>query len=123
PDFPSLVVADTEIEQPGLAVADRFERLFDNGALDATARHRADHRAGIVDRELGADRTRRGTPRRDDGGQRHARPRLTPTRCLFQNFCRIAHAALSWFARHGVAAVPRRVVAALSTSINVSRLS
>src|SRR5207248_2877474 len=77
-DFPGLVVGDAEIEQPRLAVTDRFERLLDNRTLYAAARYRADHGARIVDRELGSNRPRRGTPRCDDSGQRHARPRLAP---------------------------------------------
>ena len=80
----------------------------DDRALDAAARYRADHGAGIVDRELGADRPRRGAPGADHRRQRHARARLAPAPRLFEDFGCIAHAALSWFVRHAAAAVPRR---------------
>src|SRR5262249_27090105 len=121
PDFPGLVVADPEIEEPRLAVSDHFERLIDHRTFDAAARDRADHRAFVVNRELGADRARRGTPGGDDRRQCHARSRLAPPRRLLKDFRGIAHAALSSFCRHAKAAMPRRVSGALSTSIKVSR--
>ena len=77
----------------------------------------------VVDCELGADRARRGTPGGDDGRQRHPRSRLAPSSRLFEDFRRIAHAALSSFSCLAEAAVPRRAIGALSTSIKVSRLS
>src|SRR5580700_10055193 len=47
-DVPGLLVGDAEIEQPRLAVLDRGQRLLDDRALDAAARHRAHHGAAVI---------------------------------------------------------------------------
>src|SRR6516165_10202227 len=67
-DIPGLLVGDTEIEQPRLAVLDGVERFLDHGAFDAAARYRAHHGAAVVDAELAANRTGRRTPSGDHGG-------------------------------------------------------
>src|SRR5882724_11879323 len=64
PDLPGLFVGDAEIEQARLAVGNGLLRLLDDGALDAAARHRADHGAVAVDGEMAADRSGRRAPGR-----------------------------------------------------------
>src|SRR5947199_10336997 len=66
PDLPGLLVADPEIEEARLAVADRFQRLGHDRAFDAAARDRADKGAIAIDRELGAERPGRRAPGPDD---------------------------------------------------------
>ena len=58
PDLPGLLVADPEIEEARLAVLDRRLCFLDDDTLDTAARDRADKRAVIGDRELGARRAR-----------------------------------------------------------------
>ena len=59
----------------GVAIDRRIALLVERErevVFDATARHRTDHHAVAADRRQRADRTRRGTPGPDDGGEHHA---------------------------------------------------
>src|SRR5262249_23638670 len=71
-DVPRLLVGDAEVEQPGLAVLDRVQRLLHHRALDTATGHRTHHGTGVVDTELAANRSRRGTPGGDDRGDGYA---------------------------------------------------
>src|SRR6516164_9211782 len=91
PYVPSLLVSDAEIEEARLAIGDRGKRLLDDRALDAAARDGADEVAGIVDRELRADRAGRGAPGGDDGRKRHALAGALPRLGLLQDLGAVIH--------------------------------
>src|SRR5262245_31338544 len=78
PNLPGGLVGDAEFQRLGLAALDHIERLGDDRALDATARHRAEEVAVLIDDEIRADRTRRRAPGLDHGRERDAAPRLAP---------------------------------------------
>src|SRR3954468_13842749 len=111
-DGPGLIVADAELEQPGLAVLDRGERFLDHGPFDAAARYRADKGAGAVDRELAADRPGARAPGLDHGGERHLAPGAHPIagdaqHILDRCHC-ITHAAAPESAHVSAGLSPRR---------------
>src|SRR5665647_1283886 len=60
-DLPGGLVGDAEFEHFRLAAFDHVDGLGHHRALDATARHRAEEIAFIVDHQIGADRPRRRT--------------------------------------------------------------
>src|SRR6185369_11713664 len=91
PDLPGLLVGDAEIEEARLAVGDGIERLAHHRALNATARHRADEVAGIVDGKLRADRAGRGAPGRYHRRQREALAGALPGIGLLQDFGAVFH--------------------------------
>src|SRR6478735_2486167 len=78
PDPPGRLIRDAELQHFRLAAADHVDRLADDRALDAAARHRAFKVPLRVDDEMAADRTRRRPPRLDDGGERHAASLAAP---------------------------------------------
>src|SRR5580704_15487522 len=126
-DFPGLFITDSEIEKPRLAVVDCGLRLFDDRALDAAARYRADELAGLADRELGPRRARRRAPSLDHGRQRNALAGAAPRRRLFEDFRVIAHLLLLQAARAPIrksaAALNRGDDGELNTVTKFSRLS
>src|SRR5262249_48025968 len=77
-DLPGGLVGDAEFERLGLAALDHIERLGDDRALDAAARHRAEEIALAVDDEVRADRPRRRAPGLDHGGKRDAAALFAP---------------------------------------------
>src|SRR5262245_5051676 len=77
-DLPGGLVGDAEFERLGLAALDHVERLGDDRALDAAARHRAEEIALALDAEVRADRPRRRAPGLDHGGKRDAAALFAP---------------------------------------------
>src|SRR5690606_9559276 len=94
-DLPGLLVGHAVVEQLGRGAGHDLERLLDHGALDAAARDRADHLAGIVDAELAADRSRRRSPGADHGRHRDPVTGVLPRSQLLQDLVVFVHRARS----------------------------
>src|SRR5260370_38421166 len=86
PDVPRGLVADAELRHLRLAALAHVERLGDDRALDAAARHRAEKIPLLVDDEIGADRPRRRAPGLHDGRQRDPTPAAAPFLGGLQDF-------------------------------------
>src|SRR5215813_12020632 len=77
-DLPGGLVGDAKFQHFRFAAFDHVERLGDDRAFDAAARHRAEEIAFAVDDQIRADRTRRRTPGLNDRGERHFAAVLAP---------------------------------------------
>ena len=84
-DFPGLLVADTELQQAWLTVADGRQRFLDHRAFDAATGDRAGEFTGFIDGQMAADGAGRRAPGGDDGGQGDALVGVPPPLTLLKD--------------------------------------
>src|SRR3712207_3429384 len=72
PGLPGGLVRDPELQHPGPSVGDHVHGFRDDRTLDAAARDGTEEIGVMVDDEMAAHGTGRGSPGLDDGGHRNA---------------------------------------------------